>query len=57
VGLSTGLTAKLGEPAKIAVMAGMFLGRIGPMTLMLALTARGPCGRRNSYLTENVLVA
>jgi trk system potassium uptake protein TrkH len=40
VGASTGLTPTLSDPARLLVIAAMFAGRLGPLTLVLALTAR-----------------
>ena len=40
VGLSTGITPALSVPGKIAIMIAMFIGRLGPLTLLLALTRR-----------------
>jgi trk system potassium uptake protein TrkH len=40
VGLSTGLTLQLGDPARLLLVGAMFVGRLGPLTLVLALTAR-----------------
>ena len=40
VGLSTGLTRTLSDPARLLLVAAMFAGRLGPLTLVLALTAR-----------------
>jgi trk system potassium uptake protein TrkH len=40
VGLSTGITPDLSPAAKMVIMATMFLGRIGPLTLAFALTER-----------------
>ncbi len=40
VGLSAGLTGRLGLAGKFIVMVGMFIGRIGPLTLLMALTAQ-----------------
>ncbi len=55
VGLSTGITGKLNEPGKYIIMAGMFLGRVGPLTMLLALAARvRPV--RYSYATEDVVI-
>ena len=39
-GLSTGITPELGVPAKLVVSLAMFVGRIGPLTLALAIAAR-----------------
>lgn len=38
VGLSRGLTAELSAPSQIIIMAVMFIGRIGPLTLGYVLT-------------------
>jgi trk system potassium uptake protein len=40
VGHTTGLTPLLGEPALLTLAAAMFFGRLGPLTLVLALSAR-----------------
>ena len=40
VGLSTGLTAGLPSLAHLVLAGAMFAGRLGPLTLVLALTAR-----------------
>ncbi|MEX1171319.1 MAG: potassium transporter TrkG [Chloroflexota bacterium] len=40
VGASTGITADLPDPARLVAIAAMYLGRLGPLTLVLALTAR-----------------
>jgi trk system potassium uptake protein len=40
VGLSTGITADLPPVARALVIAAMFVGRLGPLTLVLALAAR-----------------
>ncbi|SIT87913.1 potassium uptake protein, TrkH family [Microbacterium sp. RU33B] len=40
VGLSTGITASLSEPAQIVLVALMFLGRLGPLTLGSAIALR-----------------
>lgn len=40
VGASTGITPELPDPARIVVIVAMFIGRLGPLTLVLALTAR-----------------
>lgn len=55
VGLSTGITGHLTQPAKYVVIAGMFAGRIGPLTLLFALTTRL---RRveYSYPSEGVII-
>jgi trk system potassium uptake protein TrkH len=40
VGLSTGITPELPDPARLLVVVAMFAGRLGPLTLVLALAAR-----------------
>ncbi len=37
MGLSLGATAKLGPTGKLIIIAVMFIGRIGPLTLALLL--------------------
>jgi trk system potassium uptake protein TrkH len=40
VGASTGITPNLDAPASIIAIVGMFVGRLGPITLVLALSTR-----------------
>jgi trk system potassium uptake protein TrkH len=40
VGLSTGLVTRLGDFSLVLLSLAMFLGRLGPLTVALALTAR-----------------
>jgi len=40
VGLSTGITKSLSPFGKWVIIAGMFIGRLGPLTLLAALTSR-----------------
>ncbi|MCY7418628.1 MAG: Trk family potassium uptake protein, partial [Chloroflexi bacterium] len=40
VGASTGITPTLEPVAKLIVIVAMFVGRLGPLTLVLALSAR-----------------
>lgn len=39
VGLTTGITPKLSEPAQLVLVALMFIGRLGPITVATALAA------------------
>jgi trk system potassium uptake protein TrkH len=55
VGLSTGITPSLSMFGKIIVIVGMFAGRLGPLTLLLALTARMR-HVRYSYPSENLVI-
>lgn len=41
VGVSAGLTAKLSGVSQLVIILTMFLGRVGPLTLLLALTRSG----------------
>lgn len=40
VGASTGITPELSDPARLITAFAMFVGRLGPLTLVLALAAR-----------------
>jgi Trk-type K+ transport system membrane component len=40
VGLSTGITAGLSIPSKLVLIVSMFVGRIGTLTLALALSQK-----------------
>ena len=40
VGLSLGITPELSDPAKLLIALLMFIGRVGPLTLAVALAAR-----------------
>ena len=40
VGASTGITPELTDPARVITSIAMFIGRLGPLTLVLALAAR-----------------
>ena len=40
VGASTGITPDLSDPARVITSFAMFVGRLGPLTLVLALAAR-----------------
>ncbi len=55
VGLSTGITADLGRAAHLVLIALMFIGRIGPLTLASALALRER-DRRYEYPEERTIV-
>jgi trk system potassium uptake protein len=40
VGATTGITPELSDPARVITSIAMFVGRLGPLTLVLALAAR-----------------
>jgi trk system potassium uptake protein TrkH len=55
VGLSTGLTPGLSVAGKVTVVVTMFVGRIGPLTLMLAMS-RQEAPKRYEYPEEAVMI-
>ena len=55
VGLSTGITASLSGAGKLVLVALMYAGRVGPLTLVLAVGPRSTRGRFR-YAEENVMV-
>lgn len=55
VGLSLGITAQLSLGSKIVIIATMFIGRIGPLTLMIALSKRESKAVFN-YPEENIMI-
>jgi trk system potassium uptake protein TrkH len=55
VGLSMGVTPKLGDVQKLAIILMMFAGRVGPLTLAFSLSRRtGKTGI--TYAEEGVMV-
>jgi trk system potassium uptake protein len=56
VGLSRGLTGDLTEFGKLVVIALMFLGRVGPLTILAATTARRTEGLRVAYPEAEILI-
>jgi trk system potassium uptake protein TrkH len=55
VGLSTGLTPRLSEPGKVVIMLLMFLGRVGPISAFVALSA-AERGKPIEYPQEEPLI-
>jgi len=55
VGLSTGVTKSLNDFGKYVIVAGMFIGRLGPLTLLLALTSKMR-HVQYTYPSENVVI-
>jgi trk system potassium uptake protein len=53
VGVSTGVTAGLQSPSKMVLVATMFIGRVGPLTLLIAMAGRTQ-GARYQYPFERV---
>jgi trk system potassium uptake protein TrkH len=54
VGLSLGLTAKLSTFGKIVVILTMLIGRVGPLSIALAVGGEKPL--RFKYAEERVMV-
>jgi len=53
VGLSRGITGQLTDPGKIIISLIMYIGRVGPLTFMLALT-RKIVTENYDYPSENI---
>ncbi|HEY8376099.1 MAG TPA: potassium transporter TrkG [Nannocystis sp.] len=56
VGLSTGITASLTVPGKLIVAAAMFLGRVGPFTIALAVGEKAAIRQRYRLAREDLPV-
>lgn len=54
VGLSTGLTSGLSNTGKIIIIVTMFIGRLGPLTIALAIGKKSPV--RFRYAQEKILI-
>ena len=55
VGLSLGMTAKLNAVGKIVIIFSMFIGRIGPLTLLYAFSREKAFGKFE-YVEESVMI-
>ena len=55
VGLSTGLTPHLTLAGRVVIMAAMFAGRLGPLSVLIALAGQARPARYN-YPTEHVTI-
>jgi trk system potassium uptake protein TrkH len=55
VGLSLGITPKLNTLSKIVIILTMYIGRIGPLTLLWAFSRKKSLGRYE-YLEETVMI-
>lgn len=53
VGLSTGISAKISQPSLFVIILTMFIGRVGPLTLFIAVAGR-ETRARYSYPAERV---
>lgn len=56
VGLSTGITPQLSVAGKIVIILSMLIGRVGFLTVVIALT-RKRIGADYDYAEESVLVS
>jgi trk system potassium uptake protein len=54
VGVSTGITGELTPASQLVVAATMFLGRVGPLTLLLALAGTNQAAGQYQYPQERV---
>jgi len=54
VGVSTGITSELTPASQLVLTATMFLGRVGPLTLLLALAGTGQTVDQYQYPLERV---
>jgi trk system potassium uptake protein len=55
VGLSLGVTSQLTSPAKAVIIVTMFIGRIGPLTLLYALSKKESTAVYH-YPEENIMI-
>ena len=55
VGLSLGITAKLNALGKVVIIFTMFIGRIGPLTLLYAFSREKALGKFE-YVEESVMI-
>lgn len=55
VGLSLGMTPKLNVLGKIVIILTMYIGRIGPLTLLYAFSRQRPFGKYQ-YIEETVMI-
>jgi trk system potassium uptake protein TrkH len=55
VGLSLGITPKLNDLGKIVIILTMYIGRIGPLTLLYAFSRQKALGRFE-YIEETVMI-
>jgi trk system potassium uptake protein TrkH len=54
VGLSAGATPLLNTFGRLLIILTMFLGRVGPLSLLLAMQGRAEAAARYTYPTEMV---
>lgn len=56
VGLSHGITPSLSVPGKITILILMFIGRIGPLSFIMALSTKQKNTCNIKYLEEKILI-
>jgi trk system potassium uptake protein TrkH len=56
VGLSMGITPQLSDPGKLLIILVMYIGRIGPLTLVLGIVRKKYRGEGISYPQGRVLI-
>lgn len=56
VGLSMGLTPDLSEVGRVVITITMFLGRVGPLTLAIAITEKARKPQNIKHPEEKIIV-
>ncbi len=56
VGLSTGITSRLNSLGRVAIIATMFIGRLGPLTLMMAMRLTDQPDPRYRHPREDIMI-
>ena len=55
VGLSTGVTPTLSVPGRLIVVLMMFVGRLGPLVIAVAVSRRG-AAKTYSYAQDDIMI-
>ncbi len=56
VGLTTGITPVLCDTSRILILLTMFIGRLGPLTIMLALAQAKQTSQATKYIEDRVII-
>jgi trk system potassium uptake protein TrkH len=56
VGLSTGVTSEFGQVGKVTLCIAMFVGRVGPLALILSVFRSRRAGEDYQYPEEELVV-
>ena len=56
VGVSVGVTAAIGPASRCLLILGMFLGRVGPLTLMLSFAGKSSGDAGIRYPEGNLMI-